>query len=292
MGPGHPDAPGRLTAIEDQLLVRGMSEFLVAFDAPLATREQLERVHAASYLDELEALSPDEGRRQIDPDTSMNPYSLEAANRAAGAVALATDLVVNSDVDNAFCAVRPPGHHASWNAAMGFCLINNVAVGVAQAMAVHGLKRIAVLDFDVHHGNGTESIFWKEPRVLICSSYQYPLYPFSGAPSVPGRIVNVELPAGTRGQEYRHAIEQFWVTAVDGFRPEMIFVSAGFDGHADDPTADLLLNDRDFEWLGSTVLALARRHSEGRLVSCLEGGYAIGALARCAARHIQILSGV
>jgi acetoin utilization deacetylase AcuC-like enzyme len=292
MGPGHPDAPRRLALIEDQLLTRGITEFLRHFDAPEATREQLKRVHAVSYLDSLEAISPVEGRRQIDPDTSMNPYTLEAARRAAGAVVLATDLVVRGDADNAFCAVRPPGHHATWNAAMGFCFINNVAVGVAQALAVHGLKRIAILDFDVHHGNGTESIFWREGRVLVCSAYQYPLYPFSGAPSVPGRIVNVELPAGARGHEYRHAVDQHWLTAIDAFRPEMIFVSAGFDAHADDPTADLLLNDRDFEWLGETILSLARRHAQGRLVSCLEGGYAADTLARCVARHVQILAGI
>jgi acetoin utilization deacetylase AcuC-like enzyme len=176
--------------------------------------------------------------------------------------------------------------------AMGFCFFNNVAVAAAQALAVHGLQRVVVLDFDVHHGNGTEAIFEHEPGVLVCSAYQHPLYPFSGAPSVPGRIVNVELPAETRGQDYRHAIDALWGPAVDAFRPQLVLVSAGFDAHVEDPTADLMLNDRDYEWLTDWVLDVARRHAAGRIVSCLEGGYAAGALSRCAARHVQLLAGL
>jgi acetoin utilization deacetylase AcuC-like enzyme len=292
MGPGHPEAPRRLTLIEDALANSGILDLLRYMEAPLATREQLERVHRSAYLDSLAALAPTEGRVQLDPDTAMNAHTLEAAHRAAGAAVLATDRVLDGSLQNAFCCVRPPGHHAMPGEAMGFCFFNNVAVGAAHALAVHGLKRVAILDFDVHHGNGTEAIFEDEPRVLVCSTYQHPLYPFSGAPTIPGRIVNVELPAETRGQDYRLAIDTFWRPALDAFRPEMVFVSAGFDAHVDDPTADLLLNDRDYEWLTDLVMEFADRYARGRLVSCLEGGYTAGALARCAARHVQLLAGL
>jgi acetoin utilization deacetylase AcuC-like enzyme len=292
MGPGHPEAPRRLSLIEDELAARGVLDLLTHLEAPLATREQLERVHTREYLDRLAALAPQEGLVHLDPDTSMCPHTLEAAYHAAGAAVLATDRVLRGQLDNAFCCVRPPGHHAMPAEAMGFCFFNNVAVAAAHALAVHGLQRVVVLDFDVHHGNGTEAIFEHEPGVLVCSAYQHPLYPFSGAPSVPGRIVNVELPAETRGQDYRHAIDALWGPAVDAFRPQLVLVSAGFDAHVEDPTADLMLNDRDYEWLTDWVLDVARRHAAGRIVSCLEGGYAAGALSRCAARHVQLLAGL
>jgi len=292
MGADHPESPLRLSRIEDELMRRGVLDFLVHLEAPLVTRSQLERVHDPDYLDALAARAPEEGLEHIDPDTSMNPYTLEAAHRAAGALVLATDKVLAGDVESAFCAVRPPGHHAMPAEAMGFCFFNNIAVGAAHAIAAHGLERVAVFDFDVHHGNGTEAIFEHDPRVMVCSAYQHPLYPFVGAPTIPGRIINVELAAGTRGQDYRQAIEDFWAPAVERFRPQMVFVSAGFDAHVEDPVADLLLNDRDFEWLTDWVVAVARRHAGGRLVSSLEGGYSERAMARCAARHVQILAGL
>jgi acetoin utilization deacetylase AcuC-like enzyme len=292
MGPGHPEAPRRLSLVEDELAARGVMDLIVNLEAPLASRAQLERVHAPAYLDFLAARAPAEGLVHVDPDTAICPHTLEAAHRAAGAAVLATDRVLGGDLDNAFCCVRPPGHHAMPAESMGFCFLNNVAVGAAHALAAHGLDRVAILDFDVHHGNGTEAIFEHERRVLVCSAYQHPLYPFCGAPSVAGRIVNIELPAETRGHDYRQAIDALWRPAVDAFRPQMVFVSAGFDAHAEDPTADMLLNDRDFEWLTELVLEVAARHARGRLVSCLEGGYAAGALSRCAARHVQLLAGL
>jgi len=292
MQPGHPECPRRLSLIEDQLRVRGIDDFLCHYEAPLASRKQLERVHHPDYLDRLAATSPVEGLVQVDPDTALGPHTLEAAFHAAGAVVRAVDLVMTGEAGNAFCAVRPPGHHAERASAMGFCFLNNVAVGAAHALAAHGLSRVAVLDFDAHHGNGIEEIFADEPRVLVCSTYQHPLYPFSGAPSIPGRIINVPLAAGTRGQPYRDAIEQHWLPAVDQFRPQLILVAAGFDGHAADPTTDLLLNERDYEWITQQILALALRHTGGRLVSALEGGYAAGALERCVAVHIRELAGL
>jgi acetoin utilization deacetylase AcuC-like enzyme len=222
----------------------------------------------------------------------MCPHTLQAALHASGAVVQAVDLVMSGTVENAFCCVRPPGHHAGPAAAMGFCFLNNISVGAAHAVARHGLTRVAVLDFDAHHGNGIEDIFIHEPRVLVCSTYQHPLYPFSGAPTVPGHIINVPLAAGTRGRDYRDAIAQHWLPALDRFRPQLVLVSAGFDGHAEDTATDLLLNDRDFEWLSQQIMEVAARHARKRLVSCLEGGYAAGALERCVALHVKALAGI
>lgn len=292
MQTGHPECPRRLSLIEDHLRIEGIDDFLHHHRAPLASRRQLERVHHPDYLDRLAATSPAEGLVQLDPDTALGPHTLEAAFHAAGAVVHGVDLVMTGRAENAFCSVRPPGHHAERASAMGFCFLNNVAVGAAHALAAHGLSRVAVLDFDAHHGNGIEEIFADEPRVMVCSTYQHPLYPFSGAPSIPGRIINVPLPAGTRGQPYREAIEQLWLPAVDQFRPQLILVAAGFDGHAADPTTDLLLNERDYEWITQQILTLAGRHTGGRLVSALEGGYAAGALERSVAVHIRELSGL
>jgi acetoin utilization deacetylase AcuC-like enzyme len=292
MQPGHPECPRRMSLIEDQLQADGIAEFLCHYDAPMVTRAQLERVHDPAYLDRLAAESPREGLVQVDPDTAMCPHTLQAALHASGAVVQAVDLVMSGVVENAFCCVRPPGHHAGPAAAMGFCFLNNISVGAAHALARHGLRRVAVLDFDAHHGNGIEDIFIDEPRVLVCSTYQHPLYPFSGAPTVPGHIINVPLAAGTRGHDYRDAIAQHWLPALDRFRPQLVLLSAGFDGHAEDPTTDLLLNDRDFEWLSQQIMEVAARHAGKRLVSCLEGGYAAGALERCVALHVKVLAGI
>lgn len=292
MQPGHPECPRRLSLIDDELRVQGIGDFLRFCEAPMASRRQLERVHDPDYLDSLAAASPGEGLVQLDPDTALGPHTLEAAIRAAGAVVLAVDMVMGGEVENAFCAIRPPGHHAEKASAMGFCFINNLAVGAAHALAAHGLSRVAVLDFDAHHGNGIEEIFADESRVLVCSTYQHPLYPFSGAPSIPGRMVNVPLAAGTRGQAYRDAITQHWLPEIDRFRPQLILVAAGFDGHAADPTTDLVLNERDYEWITQQILMLAARHCGKRLVSALEGGYAAGALERCVAAHVRELAGL
>jgi acetoin utilization deacetylase AcuC-like enzyme len=288
---GHPDSPQRLTAIEDRLQAAGLMDLLNYFDAPLATRTQLERVHSAAHIDDLAERAPDEGLVRIDPDTAMGPHTLEAAWRSAGATALAVDLVMSQRVSSAFCAVRPAGHHAERNRAMGFCFFCNAAVAAAHALDGHGLERVAVLDFDVHHGNGTEDIFSFDPRVLVCSIYQHPLYPYRGAPTIPGSMVNVPVPAGTDGRAWREAIIRHWFPAIEDFKPQFIIISAGFDGHAADPMAELLLTEADYAWLTQEIVATADRHAQGRVVSCLEGGYDLAALGRCVAVHIRCLAG-
>jgi len=291
MGPDHPESPRRLYAINDQLVASGLEPLLHHRDAPLATREQLERVHDAAYVQSVFDKSPGEGRVFLDPDTTMNPHSLTAALRAAGAAVLGVDLVMSGEMPAAFCAVRPPGHHAEHNRAMGFCIFNNVAVGAAHALAAHGLERVAIVDFDVHHGNGTEDIFRDEPRVLLCSSFQHPFYPNSGADTVSDHIVNVPLAAGTLGLAFREAIETHWLPALEAFRPQLVMISAGFDGHHEDDMASLDLNEADYSWITRQIKALADRHCEGRIVSVLEGGYALHALGRSVAAHIKALLG-
>ncbi len=291
MSEGHPDSPRRLTSIEDRLQAEGIMDFLMYHDAPLATRAQLERAHSAEHVAALSAQAPDRGLIRIDPDTFMGPHTLEAAWRAAGAAVLAVDLVLTGQVASAFCAVRPAGHHAERNAAMGFCFFCNTAVAACHAMDSFGLDRVAIVDFDVHHGNGTEDIFRDDPRVLVCSVYQHPLYPFAGNKSVPGHIVNVPVPPGTGGQAWQQAIAEEWLPALDEFRPQLILVSAGFDGHAADPMAELLLTEVDYAWITEQLMSVSERHAGGRLVSCLEGGYDLAALGRCVAIHIRRLAG-
>src|SRR5512135_1375485 len=224
MGAHHPESPARIHAIEDQLIATGLHSYLQHHDAPEVTREQLLRVHDAGYVDAIAAAAPQQGRVELDPDTSMNPFSYPAALRAAGAAVLGVDLVMAGKVENAFCNVRPPGHHAGRARAMGFCIFNNVAVGVAHALAHHGLKRVAIADFDVHHGNGTEEIFRNDPRVMLCSTFQHPFYPFRGADSGNERMINVPLPAGTDGEAFQAAVSAHWLPALARFRPEMVFV--------------------------------------------------------------------
>lgn len=288
----HPECSRRLAAIEDQLHVSAIYDLLQHHEAPRATRAQIERVHTPRLIDELSDLSPSTDYVPIDPDTFMGTHTLEAAWRAAGAAVLATTLVVERRVGNAFCAVRPPGHHAEHDRAMGFCFFNNVAVAAAHALEMHGLERVAVLDFDVHHGNGTENIFADDDRVLICSTFQHPLYPFSSFDTSSKHIVNTPLPSGTGSDAYRAAVSQHWIPALDSFRPEMIFVSAGFDAHLEDPLAELMLVDEDYVWLTKTIAKVADRHASGRIVSCLEGGYALQALGRCVSIHVRALAGL
>ncbi len=291
MGEGHPECPARLSAIEDQLIASGLLPYLQRHDAPLATIEQLARVHKASYIDEIRAAAPAEGMIYLDPDTAMNPYTWQAALRAAGASVLAVDLVMERKAENAFCAIRPPGHHAEAARAMGVCIFNNVAVGVAHALQHHGLKRVAIMDFDVHHGNGTEDIFHDDPRVMLCSTFQHPYYPFKGADSGNDHIINVPLPAGTNGAAFRAAVSAHCLPALERFRPEMMFCSAGFDAHRDDDMAQLQLVEADYAWVTEQVKAIADRHAHGRIVSVLEGGYALHALGRSALAHLKVLSG-
>ena len=292
MGPYHPECPERLDAVQDRLISSGLDALSEQQLAPEVTRPQLARVHAAHYIDEIEAASPESGVHQLDPDTALNPDSLEAARRGAGALILATDLVIGGMIDTAFCAVRPPGHHATRDRAMGFCLFNNVAVGVAHALEEHGLARAAIVDFDVHHGNGTEDIFAGDARVIMTGTFQYPLYPYSGVDPLGPNMHNVPLPPGSGSDAFRKAFVEVCLPALEAHRPEIIFVSAGFDAHREDPLANLQLADEDYEWVTSRIAAVAARHANGRIVSTLEGGYALSALGRSATAHVRALAGL
>ncbi len=292
MGSDHPESPARLHAIEDQLIASGVMDQLQRHDAPEATREQLVRVHDARYVDFIEANAPKHGMVELDPDTSMNPFSYPAALRAAGAAVLGVDLVMEGKVENAFCNIRPPGHHAERARAMGFCIFNNVAVGVAHALAHHGLKRVAIADFDVHHGNGTEDIFHDDPRVMLCSTFQHPYYPYRGADSGNDHIINVPLAAGTNGASFRDAVTRYWLPALERFQPELVMFSAGFDAHRDDELAMLMLTEPDYEWVTGEVKRIAEKSARRRIVSMLEGGYELHALARSALAHVRVLAGL
>jgi len=289
MGAYHPEAPERLRAIDDRLIAAGLMDLLRHYTAPSASDEQITRVHAPAYLQRLRALSPREGHVTLDPDTAMNPHTLRAALHAAGALILATDLVMAGTVENAFCAIRPPGHHAEPEQAMGFCIFNNIAIGVAHALAHYGLERIAIIDFDVHHGNGTETMFRHEPRVLLCSSFQHPFYPHTPLDSSRANLIEVPLHAGSNGVVFRSAYEEKVFPAVENFAPQMIFISAGFDAHIEDDMSALALTDDDYTWVTERIVDLAQRHANGRIVSTLEGGYALNALGRAVARHIKAL---
>ncbi len=290
MGSGHPECPERLQAIGDQLIASGVLPYMTEYEAPLASNEAIRRVHDERYLRALEQSVPQDGHVHLDPDTAMNRHSLRAAQRAAGAVEMATDLVLSAQVERAFCAVRPPGHHAERSRAMGFCFLNNVAVGAAHALDHHGLARVAVVDFDVHHGNGTEKIFENDPRVLMVSTFQHPFYPYSGIDGRSPRMVNIPLPARSDGRQFRAAVEIHWLPALESFAPECLFVSAGFDAHAEDDMASLGLVEADYAWVTDRLVEVAKRHCKGRIVSVLEGGYALSALGRSAVAHIKALA--
>jgi acetoin utilization deacetylase AcuC-like enzyme len=295
MGPGHPECPERLSAIADMLLIRGLLDYMVPHDAPLATDAQLARAHSAMHVQRVLDAAPRDGYAQVDPDTRMNRFTVPAALRAAGAAVLATDLVLGGEAPAAFCAVRPPGHHAEHDAAMGFCFFNNVAVGIRHALDVHGLTRVALIDFDVHHGNGSEDILAGDERVLMCSIFETGLYPFNGpdarslkdAPN----LINVGLPPRSGSDAFRTAVTDHWLPALDAFRPQLIYVSAGFDAHREDDMGNLGLVDGDYEWVTRRLMDVAERHCQGRMISCLEGGYVLNPLARSAAAHVKVLIG-
>jgi acetoin utilization deacetylase AcuC-like enzyme len=289
MGAGHPECPERLTAISDRLIAAGLDGYLAHHEAPAATRQQVLRAHREAYLDELDAASPASGLAYLDADTALNPHTLDAAYHAAGALVLATDLVLGGACSNAFCAVRPPGHHAVRSGAMGFCIFNSVAVGVLHALEAHGLARVAVVDFDVHHGNGTEDIFCADDRVEMVSTFQYPLYPYSGVDPRGANMFNVPLPPGSDGVQFRAAVERVWLPALEAFAPQAIYISAGFDAHREDPLAGLAFTEADFAWVTRELMKVAARHAQGRVISTLEGGYALSALGRSVAEHVREL---
>ena len=285
MGAGHPERAERLTAIEDQLIASGVEQFLRRYDAPLATDEQLARVHPMEYVQAIRQVAPEEGTVHLDPDTAMNPHSLDAALRAAGAAVLATDLVMRGEVQNAFCSVRPPGHHACRARPMGFCIFNNVAVAARHAIHAHGVKRVAIVDFDVHHGNGTEDIFERDPHVLMVSIFQHPFYPYCGTEDPAPNMVNVPLAAGDGSKQFREAVMAHWIPALENFAAQLLLFSAGFDAHIEDDMAMLRFVDSDYGWVTERIRAIADRHAYGRMVSMLEGGYALPALGASVARY-------
>jgi acetoin utilization deacetylase AcuC-like enzyme len=287
----HPERPERLHAINDRLIASGLDMVLHRYDAPLVDRDLLNIAHEPLFVDQVHAIAPDEGLAWVDGDTAMNPHSLQAALRAAGAVQMAVDLVMQGDASQVFCAVRPPGHHAEQNKAMGFCFFNNIAVGAYHALQNHGLQRVAIVDFDVHHGNGTEDIVSGDERILFCSTFQHPFYPHSGYDSQAPNIVNAPLPAGAATDAFREAVDLYWLPKLRAFEPELILVSAGFDAHRADDMAGLNLVENDYAWVTRRLCEQADRSAGGRLVSSLEGGYDLPSLARSVEVHIKSFLG-
>ena len=301
MGRGHPECPQRLDAIDDRMLASGLLDAVDRREAPLASTELLElahdRMHVASVLGLAEELRQQEEAGgtdllHIDPDTAMNRYTWNAVLRAAGAAIAATDAVMAGELANAFCATRPPGHHATRRRAMGFCVFNNVAIAARYALERHGLKRVAVVDFDVHHGNGTEDILAGDERVLMVGLFQHPFYPYSGFGEHAGNMVHLPIPAFTRGPAIREQIEKHWIPRLEEFKPEMIFISAGFDAHREDDLGQLGLVEADYTWITQQIKAIADKYAKGRIVSCLEGGYNLSALARSVEAHVRALADV
>jgi acetoin utilization deacetylase AcuC-like enzyme len=291
MGSMHPERPARLEALNKAFSDPAFGA-LQRREAPMATVDQLSRMHPRAHVERILAAEPQSGLVRLDPDTAMSPGSGEAALRAAGAVCAAVDAVIAGEDVNAFCAGRPPGHHAEAEIPMGFCLFNNVAIGAAHARAEHGLKRVAVMDFDVHHGNGTQAMFWNDPDLMFASTHQMPLYPGTGSRQehgAHGNIVNAPLPGGAGGEEFRAEMTEIILPALDAFAPELLIISAGFDAHESDPLAGLLFVEDDYAWATRELMAIADRHAQGRVVSSLEGGYHLDALAASASAHVRIL---
>lgn len=300
MGGYHPESPARLQAIEDQLIASRIDGFLDYREAPAAKVEDLRRVHTANAIAMVhDNLPPADGGYSgyypLDADTSINPHSWKAALRAAGAAIASTDAVIDGEIENAFCAIRPPGHHARPSEPMGFCLFNNIAIAARHALDVRGLKRVAIVDFDVHHGNGTEEAFIGEPRVLMVSFFQHPFYPYVGGDELSvdqPNMVNIPVPAYTKGDVIRELITEKWLPALHAHKPEMIFISAGFDAHKEDDLGQLGLVEADYAWITGQIMEIAKLYSKGRIVSCLEGGYNLSALGRSVVAHVKTLAGL
>ncbi|MBD20615.1 MAG: acetoin utilization protein [Rhodospirillaceae bacterium] len=290
MGHGHPECPNRIKAVTRALEADRFKD-LDKREAPLATIEQISRIHSQIYVEQIIDLVPKEGFHQIDPDTALCPGSGEAAMRACGAVVAAIDAIMGGESNSAFCAMRPPGHHAEPNRGMGFCIFNNIAVGVQHARIVHNLERVAIVDFDVHHGNGTQSAFWSDENVFFASSHQYPFYPGTGSANETGvgNICNVPLAEGTGSQDFRRKIEGAILPALEKFQPQLIFLSAGFDAHSRDPLANLHLEEEDFGWITSKLVDIAGEHCDAKIISSLEGGYDLTALPNCVTAHLTEL---
>lgn len=290
MGGYHPECPARLEAIEDQLILSRIDQFLHRIDPPLATEAQLALVHSLEHIEYVKNHQPETGYFELDGDTSMNPHTWQAALRSAGGAIAAVDAVMSGEVNNAFCSLRPPGHHAEPSKAMGFCFFNNIAIAAKHALENHGLKRIAIVDFDVHHGNGTEAAFANDPRVMMCSFFQHPFYPYSGSDNVLPNMVNIPVAAYTKGMDIRELVDFAWLPKLRQFKPEFIFISAGFDAHREDDMGQLGLVEADYAWITRQVMNIAKEYSKERVVSCLEGGYNLSALARSVVAHLKELA--
>jgi acetoin utilization deacetylase AcuC-like enzyme len=290
MGSWHPECPARLQAIEDQLIASRIDGFLDHREAPPVDMAAVARVHTPEAIARLRDNLPQEGYFPLDADTMLNPHSWNAALRAAGAAVAATDAVIAGELENAFCSIRPPGHHARPSEAMGFCLFGNVAIAARHAMDVHGLQRVAIVDFDVHHGNGTEEAFGSDPRVLMVSFFQHPFYPYSGTGPHGRNMVNIPVPAYTKGDAIRGVVQEQWLPALHAHRPEMIFISAGFDAHREDDLGQLGLVEDDYAWITREIMTVAQQYAQGRIVSCLEGGYNLSALGRSVVAHVKALA--
>ncbi|MBX3709589.1 MAG: histone deacetylase family protein [Gammaproteobacteria bacterium] len=288
-GESHPEQPARVTVIQSALEHYPFRAPVAFYQAPLASREQLISAHSQSHVDWIFSISPRNGFIEIDADTWMNPHTLTAALRAAGSVPFAVDLVMQDKAVVAFCNIRPPGHHAEREKAMGFCLFNNVAIGVMHAIVKYHLDRIVIVDFDVHHGNGTQNIFQNDKRVLYCSSFEHPFYPGYEPELDNTHILSVPLSAGTTSEVFREKIQAAWFDRIEAFQPQLIFFSAGFDAHVNDPLADLQLTEEDYVWLTTQVAKIAGTHCKGKMVSVLEGGYSLESLAQCVPAHINAM---
>lgn len=289
MGRHHPECPERIAAIEDQLIQSRLDAHLKRIDPPLASEADITRVHSEDHLAFVKSKAPSSGYSMIDGDTIMNPATWTVSLRAAGAAIAAVDAVMQGEVNNAFCAIRPPGHHAEPHRSMGFCVFNNVAIATRYAIETYGLDRVAVIDFDVHHGNGTEAAFINDPHVLMCSFFQHPFYPYSGLDGG-DNMVNVPLPASTNGKVVREMISQTWIPRLHEFKPQLIIISAGFDAHREDDLGQMGLVEDDYVWMTKQLMEIANQYCEGKIVSCLEGGYNLSALGRSVAAHLKTLA--
>jgi len=285
----HPESPARIIAIQQALNKSVLRHQLQFIDAPLASKSQLQRVHNPRFVDYIFNIAPRAGLVRLDADTAMGPSSLEAALRASGAVIHAVDLVLEQKIQKAFCCVRPPGHHAGISHSAGFCIFNQVAVGVAHALTYPAIKKVAIIDFDVHHGDGTEEIFRHNPNVMLCSTFQHPFYPHRGADTSNDHIINVPLAANSEGVLIKQAFQQQFAPALHRFKPDLVFISAGFDAHHGDPLANLQLTSDDYAWITNFTIQIANQYADGRIISSLEGGYHLDHLAKAALAHIQAL---
>lgn len=290
MDGSHPESPARITAIKNAVSASELNTKLAYYEAPVAEKEDLLRVHSQRYIDYIFNIAPKAGLVRLDGDTAMGPMSLQAALHATGAVILATDLVMQNEVDNAFCCIRPPGHHAGRENSAGFCIFNHVAVGVAYALEKYKLNRAAIIDFDVHHGDGTEDIFKNNPNVMLCSTFQHPFYPFRGAESSNAHMLNSPLHANSDGESFKSIYQHKFEPALIDFKPDIVFISAGFDAHINDPLASLALTKEDYGWITTKIKEIVKKCNHNRIISSLEGGYHLPSLAESAVAHIKTLN--